>query len=337
MKILLVGVFDQIGSTNIEIARALKEMGHTIDQFGYRAVERESSILNPAHLPWSILNRITSIFRRLNFLPIWIKHLHFKIFGRGSMNQLLRQKILKNDYDLAIFFKTDTVNPDVFEIIPKQMKSWYFFMDPMDQVKRVNAFSYAERATFSSSTFSDVVEYAHAKGIKMKWITEGVDPSLYCQPHRMKKYIDIIFAGTKTDKRERLINKIRGSGLHVSCYGIGWENSPKFGPDLVSLYQGSKIILNFCRDGEGFSLRVFQGMATGTFMLSEECSDLKKFFSRGIHLDWFKDDSLLILIRKYLKNDKLREDIAKNGGEFVIEHFTWRHIMTKIISDVEYV
>ena len=72
----------------------------------------------------------------------------------------------------------------------------------------------------------------------------------------MKKYLKkkrkkyrLLFVGTKKKKKKKLqyLNKY----FRVRCYGLGWKMT--IFHKLNNLYNSSKIILNFNRNGDGFS------------------------------------------------------------------------------------
>ena len=76
-------------------------------------------------------------------------------------------------------------------------------------------------------------------------------------------------------------------------------------------------------------------MGTGTFLLSKYCSDLERIFKRKVHLDWFNTyEELVELINFYLKNDDVRETIARRGYKYVSENFTWHHTIKNTIDIV---
>jgi len=105
--------------------------------------------------------------------------------------------------------------------------------------------------------------------------------------------------------------------------------------ELANNYRKSKIILNFTRKGTGFSIRLFQAIGTGSFVLSEYCDDIEKVFNIKKHLDCFNNEpELLQLISYYLKNEVKREEIAKKGSDFVHNNFSWSCIMKKILTTI---
>ena len=132
-----------------------------------------------------------------------------------------------------------------------------------------------------------------------------------------------------------MVKYLRNAGIKIVCFGEGWENPPVFREHLVDIYCKSHIVLNFCRLGTGFSIRVFQVMGTGAFLLTEYCQDLEHFFEPSIHLDWFRDyNELLEKIRYHLANKKEAEQIGKQGAELVHNEYSWEKIMKQIMNIV---
>lgn len=330
MKILFVGVLDKEWSTNCSMKRVLEDAGHTVISFNYRTITEN---FKSAGLPNKWLDKLAS-FLRSERVPLnfgW----YYKRGSRKKMNALLLDKVKQERFDFVLLSKTDTVDPRLLTKINKYSPTWYFFMDPMDQVHRINATAYAVRATWASATFSDVTEHFKKAGANAYWITQGVDTEVFKTKPLPKSY-DVVFVGTKTEKRQRYINALEKAGISVTCFGDGWQNPQVFHDELVNIYHKSRIILNFCRAGKGFSIRVFQVMGTGSFLLSEYCSDFEAFFKAGFHLDWFKDEEGLIdKAKHYLANESEYQKIATQGSDYVYENYSWEKSMNDICKIVK--
>jgi len=333
MKILFVGVLDTDWSTNCSMKHELEELGHTVVDFNYRAVIDKYDCNNGSNrLLEKGVDKLASLLRsaKVPFNLSW----YFFRNGRKRMNELLLEKIKNGGFGLVLLSKTDTVNYHLIPEINRYSPTWYFFMDPMDQARRINARMYASKATWSSATFSDVTEYFKNAGAKACWITQGVDINVFTPQNTLKIY-DVVFAGAKTTKRSRYINILKKAGVSVVCFGDGWKNSSVYQEELVDIYRKSRIVLNFCRAGSGFSIRVFQVMGTGSFLLSEYCKDFDNFFQAEHHLGWFEGDTELIdKTNYYLKNESERQRIATQGSEYVHNNYSWKNIMEKVLNIV---
>jgi len=336
MRILFVGVLDVNWSTNVEMKNALLSAGFDVQDFNYRTLAEDATPWwqrNPIFYFWA--NKISSILRRFEWLPAPIRSIHFRILGRRAMNAKLMREVRHGQYGLVLLMKADIVDYSLIPDINCYSPTWYFFMDPIEQALRINVYAYTRNATFASATFSDVVERGEREQSKVKWIAQGIDPEIFYPCAEVDKVWDLFFAGTRTKKRAKFIDKLRNRGLSVRCHGIGWENGSVYREDLVECYRKSRIVLNFCREGDGFSVRVFQVMGTGAFLLSEYCPDLSHFFKKGCHLDWVNDEGeLLDAVNYYLKNEKVREGIAKTGCNLVHKHHTWDSVMSNIMGHV---
>ena len=326
MKILIIGVFDVPFSTNIEMFNAIKRLNHDVEYFDYRKNQKKTNFII-----YKILNYLFSYIRRLGFIPNIIKSPYYKILDRKKINDNIINLNKKRNYDLVIFSKTDTINPETIKKISKISKTWYFFMDPIDQAKRINAKEYIKNSSFSSATFSDVKNYFDKYNSNNYWITQGVQKNQ--KYFNKEKNNQIIFCGSKDQSRNNYINFLKKNGIRVTCFGNGWDNEPIYLDELNQLYKKALIVLNFCREGDGFSIRVFQAMSSGAFILTEYCKDIETFFDKNINIDWFTSaNELLIKINFYLINKNKAKNIAFNGYNLVNNNHTWDIKLKKLIE-----
>jgi len=330
MRILFVGILDVEYSTNCSMKRELENMGHEIIPFNYRTVAKEYMTKKSHTIMDRWIDKGASFLRssRMPFNFSW----YFLRNGRKEMNQLLFDDIKKNKYDLVFLSKPDLLDYKLVSEFRRYAPVWYYFMDPIDQAIRINARAYAIRSTWASATFSDVTKYFKKSDANAYWITQGVDAEIF-KPEKTEKIYDVVFVGSKDEhKREQYIDYLKKNRIKVTCFGKGWENKSVYQEQLVDIYRKSRVVLNFCREGKGFSIRVFQVMGTGTFMLSEYCSDIDVFFRRGEHLDFFETkEEMLLKIKKYLKDENQREEIAQNGCRLVHSDYSW----TKKMKDID--
>jgi hypothetical protein len=335
MKILFVGVLDVDWSTNCSMKRTLEDLGHIVIPFNYRTIANDSSF--SAICSSTLLDRWAdkaTSFLRSDFAPLNLPW-YYNRKNRRYMNNLLIDQVKKNKFDLVLLSKTDTVNYNLLPAINKYSPTWYYFMDCIDNARHINAKKYAANATWASASYSDVTEHFKKAGARVYWITQGVDPIIF-RPKDIPKIYDVVLVGTKNPKRLYYINALRKNGFQVTCFGQGWENPPIYQKELSDLYNKSRIILNFCARGSGFSIRVFQVMGAGGFLLSEFRPDLQSFFKQREHLDWFcNKDELLSKVNYYLAKDSLCEKIARQGCSLVHKNHSWNAIMQKILNIIK--
>lgn len=332
MKILFAGIFDVPWSTSFPIKREFEKKGHTVVPFDYRTIiknyagdsqncsyiikEKLGRILRKAYIPCNYLNRFNN-----------------KVNGRYEMNFNLLSKVKKENYDLVFFAKAEGIDWENISEINKYANTWYWFMDPLKNAYKINAKNYAKQCTWCSATFSVVRDYFKKYNENSYFITEGIETSLCNGSNDTEKEIPVIFIGSKDPKREKYINYLKKNGIKIVWYGPGGDNESIYLDKAILQYKKSKLILNFSRDKHGFSDRVFQGMGSGSMVLSENCSDIEKIFKKGKHLDWFTTaDDCLNKIKYYLESNELREKIASTGAKYVRSNFTWSKTVDNILK-----
>lgn len=129
-------------------------------------------------------------------------------------------------------------------------------------------------------------------------------------PQELDKKRNVVFLGVLDEKRHEIIERLRKDGITV-------ETPEAWLKDAAKVIGESKISLNFAR-GELVSNRVFWTMASGTFLLTEDCQDLHAAFEPGKHfVTWTEYDELREAIEHWLGHDEEREAIAAAGCEAV--------------------
>ena len=336
MKILFVGAFNDPWSTHHPFVKVLRNKDHEVIKFDFRNLA-----LKNIKLKFRLYSEVfkeyfeTYIMYRL-YLPNFIRNFKFYLFGNWQMNRQLLKIIKKNHFDLVLIAKGDTVNYNLIPIFNKFSKTWYFFMDPLNISHEIRAHKYAALCNWCSATTTAMTTLFKRMSKNSYYILEGYDVNIFNPGvNNSNKEIDVIFVGTIDSVREKFITYLRKNKVNVICYGVGWKNKPIYLKDLIKRYRQSKIILNFPKKDSGFSDRVFQALGTGSFLLSKYCSDLRRLFKKGVHLDWFNTPKeCLELIKCYLNNDNLREEIAQRGHEFALENFAWDKTVDKILQNI---
>ncbi len=325
MRILFIGVFHKPWSTTIPMAYEFNRRKNKVITFDFRIKSKKKSNLNKKFIDL-IKKKVTPLFKTINYIDKYYFH------GNWRINRQLIYELENNNYDLVFLVKANTINYNLIPRINKCSKTWFFYMDPLNTTFKDNGHKYAKLCTWSSATFSSVNAFFRRNGANSCFLTQGCNTSVFKPSNSNKKKIEVLFVGSFSLKRKKYISFLKRNNINVICYGTGWNNRPIYLKELTEEYQNAKIILNFTRSNIGFSIRIFQAMGTGSFLLSEYCQDLDRIFRKGIHLEWFKtQEELLKKIQYYLENDEAREKISKQGFNYVIKNFTWDKIIDRIL------
>ena len=325
MKILFIGAFNNTWSTNYEMVSALINLKHDVYKFNYRKYEKS----------YKKVDKIFSFLKLFNWLPFGLHKKYYYIFRRKEILHNLLKINSKFKPDLVLMAKTNTIDYNLINNLRSKSKVIYYFMDPPSTAKKIRCDRYIAMADHSYITFSSVKNLYSKYKNKISILPQGVDISSFYKIHLPKKY-DVIFFGTKDKKRERYISILRDNQISVTCFGEGWENDSIYKSELNNILNQSKIILNFSRDGVGFSVRVQQVMASGNLLLTESCTDIKKYFIDQKHLIIFENEN--DLIKKtlyYLSKDNLikKKQIENNAILKIKNEYSWESIMNYILNN----
>lgn len=157
-----------------------------------------------------------------------------------------------------------------------------------------------------------------------------------------KKYsCDVVFIGHyENDNRAKIISDLSDSGINIKIFGpmeskySGWSTALTeyphlakllptkmlWGDDYIKALCGSKIALCFLSklNADTYTRRCFEIPATRTMMISERTADLSNIFPEGEAAEYFSTpEECISKVKKYLREDKKRLEIAQNGYRIV--------------------
>ena len=204
---------------------------------------------------------------------------------------------------------------------------------------------------------TEALELLNRAGIEgAQWLPVACDPnvqkSVEISPEEKRHYSnDVVFAGSYYPNRAELFEGL--TGFDFGIWGPGWEqlslDSPLRGffkggqvkPKVWSkIYSASNIILAIhYQDPEKkipvyqASPRVFEALACGAFVISDDQRDVFTLFQEGEHLARFFDSNDLIeKVKYYLDNPKKRHEIALRGRKEVLDKHTYVHRIETLLS-----
>ncbi len=177
---------------------------------------------------------------------------------------------------------------------------------------------------------------------------------------------DISFVGSKNATRAWIIQELKKRGIHVACFGAGWENGRISYDEMKDVFMCSKINLNLSNSIpvdyrfkqylvrnmlrlpiketlrnfkeyyfsskriEQMKARNFEIPSCRGFMLSQYCLDLESYYKIGKEIAIFTSiDELERVIRYYLMNNDEREQMKNQAYERSLHH-TYTHRFKEI-------
>lgn len=236
----------------------------------------------------------------------------------------------------VVFFDTESAN---FMLNPNRFR--HFIEEELSCYDKIFTFS------------KQVAHYFHTLGFyHAEFFAYGGEP----MPNlNLAKQAQVLFIGTPDMRRLMTLQSL--TEFPLAIYGKYWQRfepllnhalkqkihyEDVWGEKLPPLLQSSKIILNINKIGwhsieSGINLRVFEALAAGSFLLTEDSTELRELFTPGEELETFSNqEELKAKIAYYLKHDTERERIAKQGQAKFLSLYTWpervKILMQQIMS-----
>ena len=161
--------------------------------------------------------------------------------------------------------------------------------------------------------------------------------------------IPVLFVGGPTDDRRRLLEPLADLGLTIHGYDShGWKQSRALRDcyageilerdRLRAVYQRACISVNVTRSHgpSSLNMRVFEAMACGSLVLTDDCSDARTLFKEGEEIIIYRDATdLKAKVAYYLKHPEIRRAIAQAGMRRVLSAHTYVDRLRSIESTVD--
>ncbi|MCC6697864.1 MAG: glycosyltransferase [Candidatus Hydrogenedentes bacterium] len=172
-----------------------------------------------------------------------------------------------------------------------------------------------------------VRDFIEAGVPNVAWMPLGCSPELHAvEP--LERIYDVAFVGGIPDdpshRRRRLLDAVR-KRFPNSCIGQFWP------ADMARIYAQAKIVINIAADRD-VNMRVFEAMASGALLITDEAEGLEELFEDGKHLVIYRnDDAVPDVIERYLADGPSRERIAAEGRKLVFAKHTYQHRTRQMI------
>lgn len=146
------------------------------------------------------------------------------------------------------------------------------------------------------------------------------------------------------DRRHFLVSNLGQVGIHVwgddgwklcAEHGVRVRGPAGHGAELTAIYREAGITVDIGRiyQRDIVTLRVFEAMAAGAFVLAEDSAALRAIFTPGVHLDtWATVQELLDKVEAWLEKPEERAAIAKAGQAEVLARHRIEHRVSEMLE-----
>lgn len=299
--VLLIGVLDQIGSTNIPMALSMMKHGFQVIPVNYRTIIGK--------------------------------------YGYPYFAGLVQKLVDTEHPDLVLVCKGNGIQPDLIDAITKKTKTWIYNMDPqvtIDSCPEVMA--NARIASFSSCTAADMAEAWQKIGANCFYMVQGLDEQVFKPVKPVKKYkADISLIGSKTPMRDEAKEYLENAGLNVKFYGHGYSDKEVLDKEFSRVCSSSKYMLSIDsiagQHQHYFSNRLLRYLGCGALTFHFEPSGtLQEYFVNEEDIMYFTNlPDLIQRMRMLDDNPKNAYRIAMNGMDKVLKNYTWDNLMGNLL------
>lgn len=155
---------------------------------------------------------------------------------------------------------------------------------------------------------------------------------------------DVVFVGTYSPRRARLVNALRKSGIGVKVYGPYWNltlmrggvGGPITGPEMVSAFNAAKIVLNVHVDSDvafKVNTRTYEGAGCRSFVLTDKTYGMAESFRIGQEIECYDDEKELVeLAKHFLASHAEREEMAIKGQERAYHEHTYALRLERMLA-----
>ena len=186
----------------------------------------------------------------------------------------------------------------------------------------------AKKADFVFCAQKRAVEEMKRDGVANPiWLPHAVEPQAYPKFDLLTKKYDLCFVGhVNTRNREDALDRM------FSTFPNFYYGQQLF-EAAARKYAESKVCFNISMEDD-LIMRVFEVMATGSFLLTNWVPTIEELFEDGKHLVLYRSlDEAVDKAKYYLSHDEEREKIAQAGYEHVLKNHTIQHRVNVILTE----
>ena len=259
----------------------------------------------------------------------------YDLDGSMKLNKTFIETARNFEPDLILFGHADLIKNDSIRKIKNELpkiKIAQWFLDRMDEKWKNNKKRFLDKIKLMDHSFctTDPKSLKLSRKYKVSYMPNPVDETLddlTVYKNKNPEY-DLFFAMShgvhrgvlkkgKFDERENFINKLIKNNPKIKFNLFGMKGiQPIWGDEFKKNLYNSKIALNLSQ-GKTIkyysSDRIAQLMGNGIATLIDEKTKFKNFFNDSEAIFYRSMKDLSKKLNKYIRNDKLRNSVAKKG------------------------
>ena len=193
--------------------------------------------------------------------------------------------------------------------------------------------NYINRFSHHTTNSKVALSKYHDLGFKnTHYLPFGIDSRFFVPTEFVPEYhCDVTIIGHYQPSRLLLTNALK-ERFDTKVYGNKWPYDnvkPVAYPEWLKVVHSGKILVDFPRTRAGYNnikVRLFEGAAAGTLMITEYLDEIGEFFDYGREIVGYTgNDELFEQIQYYLDHPSERAQIAKNAQLKCAKDHMWNN------------
>jgi len=238
------------------------------------------------------------------------------------------------EHNVSVSSKFDfflNVDDDVPYFLQEKMRPNVYWVSDTHRANHQWRFDKCNKADILFVSQKDALLQFQKTREKVFWMPHACDISYHSSNVAEKKY-DIGFVGNISSRfhirRKKMIEVLKKNFENVKFVDGLYLN------DMADLYRSSKIVFN-CSLNNDINMRLFEGMCSGSMVLTDEIPYLFEVVDRDSIVTYRDENELVDKARYYLDCGYERKQIALKGFFDVRSKHTYEHRMKDLVSIVQ--
>jgi hypothetical protein len=183
--------------------------------------------------------------------------------------------------------------------------------------------------------------------IPVSSLLQCTDPDVFYPEYDSRYEHELLFVGNSRDVYRKIIKDLMPTDIDLAVYGTHWDDfiDEKYilsdhisNEELRKAYCSCKILLNDhwddMRDKGFISNRLFDGFASGAFIISDEIVGGSDVFGDAL-VTYNSPEELKNLVNRYLENDKGRTEKTLKAQKIVNKYHTYSNRVEEILEVIK--
>ncbi len=239
---------------------------------------------------------------------------HDIVLEDGSARELFRELPPGWEPDCFLFVESGILYPVSFMNDLSCLKACYLIDTHLHMDRHLETARLFDVVFLAQKSF--VPAFSERSGKPVFWLPLACDPEIH-RPYPVHEEWDLVFAGSIQNPLQDRARRLKRLALRFSV-----RSERVFLEDMSRFLSGGRVLFNSSVRND-LNMRVFESLAIGKCLLTDDVPGLSDFFVSGEDLMVYDDRTLVETVRFLLENPDVRQQMAETGRKKVLASHTY--------------